>query len=328
MISTIIFDLDGVLIDATEWHYEALNEALGLFGYEIKREDHISIYNGLPTSEKLKVLSDKHGLPLELHEVIKEMKRIYTDERVERLCHPSYDKQLMLLQLKKRGFRLACCSNAQKYSVMNMLRRSQIDSYFELIIGNDEGFRPKPAPDIYLTAFERLSVKPQEVVIVEDAPHGIEAAKASGAKVIEVKGYEEVNMSLFEGLDSDSKVEKRRIEESRQILDSKVEKRRIEEFTRGWFIGDFNPSFLKTNDFEIGVKNYKKGEKEEKHYHKIAKEYTVILEGRFKMNSKVLKKSDIVLIEPNKKVAFECIEKGYTLVIKTPSVKEDKYICE
>lgn len=197
MIKAIIFDLDGVLIDATEWHYEALNDALRLFGFEITREDHVGFYNGLPTAEKLKTLSEKKGLPLGLHEAIKEMKRKYTDSRVAQLCRPSHEKQIMLTHLKNKGYRLACCSNAQKYSVLNMLQIAQIDSFFELVLGNDEGIAPKPSPDIYLTTFKNMKIRPDESVIVEDAAHGIEAAKLSGAKVIAVRGYEDVNLSLF-----------------------------------------------------------------------------------------------------------------------------------
>jgi beta-phosphoglucomutase len=200
VIKAIIFDLDGVLVDATEWHYEALNMALKTFGYEITREDHVSTYNGLPTVEKLKRLTIDRGLPVGLHEIIAKLKRKYTDERVAMKCHPSHDKQLLLANLKNRKYKLACCSNAQKYSVMNMLKRAGIDHFFDLILGNDEGFKPKPAPDIYLAAFGKLEVNPNQTIIIEDAPHGIKAAKDSGGKVISVKGFQDVNLSLLEEL--------------------------------------------------------------------------------------------------------------------------------
>lgn len=197
MIKAIIFDLDGVLIDATNWHYEALNDALKLFGYEVNPEEHLNTYNGLPTVEKLKLMSEKKGLPQGLHEIIRIMKRKLTDERVNQLCNPSHEKQIMLTNLKNKKYKLACCSNAQKYSVMNMLQCAGLDRFFDLILGNDEGFKPKPEPDIYLAAFKKLKIAPNETIIVEDATHGIEAAKRSGAKVIAVRGYEDVNLSLF-----------------------------------------------------------------------------------------------------------------------------------
>jgi beta-phosphoglucomutase len=197
MIKAVLFDLDGVLVDATEWHYEALNNALGLFGFSITRSDHFSAYNGLPTANKLKMMSERNNLPLGLHEVIKKMKQMYTDEKVALNCHPDHEKQIMLTHLKKKGFKLACCSNAQKYSVVNMLKRAQIDHFFDHIVGNDEGYKAKPDPEIYLETLKKMKIKPSETIIIEDAPHGIEAAKASGAKVFAVKGYQDVNLSLF-----------------------------------------------------------------------------------------------------------------------------------
>ena len=67
MIKAVIFDMDGVLIDAREWHYEALNRALRLFGMEISRTDHLTTFDGLPTRRKLEMLSSTNGLPVELH---------------------------------------------------------------------------------------------------------------------------------------------------------------------------------------------------------------------------------------------------------------------
>lgn len=197
MIKAIVFDLDGVLVDATNWHYDALNDALTLFGFEVGMEEHLNTYNGLPTLAKLKLMSERKGLPTGLHDIIQVMKRKFTDEKVRTLCNPSHEKQIMLTSLKRKGYKLACCSNAQKYSVMNMLGFGGIDHFFDLILGNDEGFKPKPEPDIYLAAFKQLKVSPNEAVVVEDAAHGIEAAKRSGAKVIAVRGYDDVNLSLF-----------------------------------------------------------------------------------------------------------------------------------
>lgn len=82
MIKAVIFDMDGVLIEAKDWHYEALNKALNLFGHTISRHDHLTTYDGLPTSRKLNMLSVEHDLPVELHNFINEMKQAYTMEIV------------------------------------------------------------------------------------------------------------------------------------------------------------------------------------------------------------------------------------------------------
>jgi len=194
----VIFDCDGVLIDAVRWHYEAFNRALNLFGYSIQPDDHIKVYNGLPTKEKLKIMSEKENFPEKLQQIIRDQKRQYTNDLVALHCKPSYDKIIMLSYLKQKGVKLGCCSNAITESVEDMLKRSHLFNFFQEVIGNDMGFAPKPAPDIYLEAFRRLEVSPEDVWIVEDAPHGVQAAKASGAgRVIEVEGFEQVNLNLF-----------------------------------------------------------------------------------------------------------------------------------
>ena len=77
-IKAILFDMDGVLIDAKEWHYEALNKALSHFGFLINRDAHLTTYDGLPTKNKLEKLSEAQGLPKGLHEHINKLKQKYT----------------------------------------------------------------------------------------------------------------------------------------------------------------------------------------------------------------------------------------------------------
>ena len=100
----------------------------------------------------------------------------------------------------------------------------------------------------------------------------------------------------------------------------------LNEFFRGWFIGNFEPSLFKTDDVEVAVKHYKKGDSEPLHHHKISTEYTVVLHGEVKMNDIVYKHDDVVVVEPNESVKFEALTDVTTVVVKTPFSKNDKYI--
>ena len=73
-IKAVLFDMDGVLIDARDWHYHALNEALHPFGFEISYEDHLSRFNGLSTGAKLNILTAEYGFPLSLHTLVNEVR--------------------------------------------------------------------------------------------------------------------------------------------------------------------------------------------------------------------------------------------------------------
>ena len=106
----------------------------------------------------------------------------------------------------------------------------------------------------------------------------------------------------------------------------KKEKLNISQFVNGWFIGDFEPSLLKTCDFEVAVKRYKADEREEAHYHKIAQEFTVIIDGVVEMNGKKYCANDIVVTEPGTATDFVALTNTTTLVVKIPSIKNDKYV--
>jgi len=100
----------------------------------------------------------------------------------------------------------------------------------------------------------------------------------------------------------------------------------IKDFIKGWVVGDFEPSILKTKDIEIGLKYYKKGQIDEDHYHKIITEYTIIVFGKVKMLNNFYSDGDIIKIIPLQTNKFECIEDACVLVIKNPSITNDKYI--
>lgn len=198
MIKTVLFDLDGVLVDATEWHYEALNKALGLFGYTISRQQHLGFYNGLPTRVKLQKLTEEFEMPESLHDFIYEMKQQYTVDFIYRLCRPDFQKQLMFKYLKKKGLKIGVCSNSITETLHMMLKKSDLFNDCDVIISNQDVEKSKPYPEMYLKGMETLGVSPEETLIVEDSPHGIEAAKASGAHVCVVKGVHDVHISLVE----------------------------------------------------------------------------------------------------------------------------------
>ena len=100
---------------------------------------------------------------------------------------------------------------------------------------------------------------------------------------------------------------------------------RLHEMVKGWFVGNFQPSVIQTDDFEAAVKEYRAGDIEKKHYHKIAQEVTVVVDGQVSMGGKKFQKGDIIHLAPGETVDFKAITDATTVVIKTPSVTGDKY---
>lgn len=192
-IKAIIFDMDGVLIDAKDWHYQALNKALQLFGIEISRYDHLVTFDGLPTKDKLNMLSMENNLPKELHSFINEMKQQYTMEIVFANCKPTFHHQFALSTLKKENYQIAVCSNSIKNSIQVMMEKSGLYGYLEFFLSNQDVKKGKPDPEMYIKAIKKLGLAPHECLIVEDNPNGIKAAKSSGGHVLKIDKIEEVN---------------------------------------------------------------------------------------------------------------------------------------
>lgn len=100
----------------------------------------------------------------------------------------------------------------------------------------------------------------------------------------------------------------------------------LSEMTKGWFVGDFSPTVLKTQAVEVGVKQYREGDYEDRHHHKVATEVTVIVTGKVRMNGELYQAGDILLIEPGESTDFEVLEDTTTVVVKCPGAQNDKYM--
>jgi len=192
-IKAVLFDMDGVLIEAKDWHYEALNKALGLFGMKISRYDHLVTYDGLPTKRKLDMLTMERGLAKELHPFVYEMKQLYTMQIVYTQCKPRFYHEYALSKLKSQNYKIAVCSNAIRNSVEVMMKKAALYDYLDFFISNQDVKKGKPDPEMYNTAIKRLDLQPEECMIIEDNEKGIQAARASKAFVMEVDTVDDAN---------------------------------------------------------------------------------------------------------------------------------------
>ena len=192
-IKFVIFDLDGVLVEAKEIHYEALNEALGE-KYMITWDEHLSRYDGLKTSQKLEMLTKDKGLPVELYEEVWMNKQKLTIEKLRSL---SQSEQLIecMSSLTNDGYKIAVCSNSIRKTVLTVLSKLGIIEYVDLIISNEDVKNSKPHPEMYWKAISVMSFLPEQTLIVEDSPYGLLAASRSKSHVLRVKSPAEVRYS-------------------------------------------------------------------------------------------------------------------------------------
>jgi HAD superfamily hydrolase (TIGR01509 family) len=208
MIKLIIFDLDGVLVDAKDIHYDTLNKALETIGSEfvISHEEHLSIFDGLKTYEKLNILSKMRGLDSKKHQLIWDLKQKLTIEKINNL---KIDEKLIEIfkKLKNQNFKIACCSNSIRRSIYAMLSKIGIIEFFDLILSNEDVTYPKPHPEIYWKGMSHFGLSPEHTLIVEDSPPGLLSAQRSGARVLRVKNskdltIDKIKSSLYNKLDN------------------------------------------------------------------------------------------------------------------------------
>jgi HAD superfamily hydrolase (TIGR01509 family) len=188
-IKLIIFDLDGVLVESRDLHYNALNRALETIDpkYIISYNEHLARYDGNPTSVKLKMLTTERGLSTTLYQKIWESKQGFTIQIISDKY--KYDERIrtILFNLKNDGYMLACASNSIYNTVKMILLRKGFMEYFDYFISNEDVNKPKPNPEIYLKCFQRFGYSPGECLIIEDSDIGRRAAKLSGGHLMPVE---------------------------------------------------------------------------------------------------------------------------------------------
>jgi len=192
-IKLVIFDLDGVLVEAKNIHFDALNDALGE-EFSISWNEHLSTYDGLKTNQKLDMLSDRKGLPKSFHTEIWNKKQKITLEKLKQL-EPSEVLIELMDSLVESGYKISVCSNSIRKTVLTVLSKLGIMEYMDLIISNEDVKNSKPHPEMYWKGISMMSVLPEETLIVEDSPYGLLAASRSKSHILRVKNPHEVNIT-------------------------------------------------------------------------------------------------------------------------------------
>lgn len=204
----IIFDLDGVLIDSREVHYESLNEALvELKILPISREEHLSIYDGLSTTKKLNLLSKNKGLSTDLHDRVWKLKQEKTIEIFNKL-----EKDLELISifkiLKENNYKIAVASNSIRNTVKTILLKLGLLDFIDYFISNEDVQKPKPYPEMYWECMKKLNAIPSTTKIVEDSHIGRQGAIDSGSTLIPVSSREDINHDLLNDLLNFNKIKR------------------------------------------------------------------------------------------------------------------------
>ena len=199
MNKLVIFDLDGVLIDSRDMHYEALNRALENVDskYIINRDEHLSLYDGLPTSRKLAMLTEKKGLPVDKHQQVWVDKQKETLEIFSKLKN-DFELMLYFRSLKEEGFQVAVASNSIRNTVKLVLRKLGVLEFVDYYVSNEDVVRNKPFPEMYWKCMTACNALPKDTVIFEDSHIGRQGALDSKAHLIPIENRQHMTEKKIE----------------------------------------------------------------------------------------------------------------------------------
>lgn len=199
MTKLIIFDLDGVLVDSRNMHFKALNLALENIApkFVIDKSEHLSTFDGLSTTKKLKILQSR-GLSSEFHHAIWKKKQEYTWKIINE--EYTYDERIrsILRTLYNKGYKIYVASNSVYKTVKTILFSKGFIEFVDFFISNEDCVNHKPSPEIYFRCMIRANVGCKETIIIEDSHIGRQAAISSGANLIEVENPKDVTLELIE----------------------------------------------------------------------------------------------------------------------------------
>tara|TARA_A100001015_G_C14992118_1_gene714443 strand:+ start:132 stop:1517 length:1386 start_codon:yes stop_codon:yes gene_type:complete len=186
-IKAIIFDLDGVLVETKDLHFDALNKAIEKYdsNFTISYSSHLSTFDGLSTKEKLRILVEK-GLDENLVNHISDLKQIITNDLLNKKIKRDESLIQLFEILKQKGFLIAVATNSVKKSLLQILSRLELEEFIDFCISNEDVKYPKPHSEIYLKTFLHFGLNAKDCLIIEDSKIGREAAYKSGAFVYEI----------------------------------------------------------------------------------------------------------------------------------------------
>ena len=194
MIQAILYDLDGVLVDAMALHEEAFLAALRVEGkIDLTQQEHQAAYAGLPTKVKVQRLIAEGKLEARYAEAVVKTKQALTEEYIHQRIHPE-PQRMTLLEHFRPHFSLGCVTNCLRKNAVQLLMQSNLLRFFEECLVTNEDAAPKPSPEPYRKACGILDVEPHKALVIEDHDVGLTSAWNAGCYSVKLPAYADLTI--------------------------------------------------------------------------------------------------------------------------------------
>ncbi|MBN2043043.1 MAG: HAD family phosphatase [Candidatus Aenigmarchaeota archaeon] len=185
MINTIIFDMDGVLLDSVPQHRQAFAEVFRDVGVHVSNDDFREV-SGMTTPDIIRNIAKKHGMEVDV-EVMSEKKDKKALEKISKDMRIFDGVRDVVKNLRNNGFRIGFASSSDKSVIDHFMEKGGLKGMFDSVVMGIDLHRSKPDPEVFLLATEKMGSRPESSVVVEDARNGIIAAKRARMKCIAIK---------------------------------------------------------------------------------------------------------------------------------------------
>lgn len=182
---SVVFDLDGTLVDSEPNYFEAGRRLLAAHGVDGFDWAEHTAFIGIGTRETLETLRERYALDVPLEELLAAKNSLYLE--LARASTPVFPEMRALVErLAAEGVPMTVASGSSRAAIEAVLAGTGLDAHLTASVSAEEVPRGKPAPDVFLEAARRLGSDPARCVVVEDAPAGAAAARAAGMRCIGV----------------------------------------------------------------------------------------------------------------------------------------------
>ncbi|PKP44212.1 MAG: hypothetical protein CVT96_02565 [Bacteroidetes bacterium HGW-Bacteroidetes-13] len=179
MTQTVIFDMDGVIIDSEPLHYISQKKLTDKLGFSLT-ETQAQQFIGTSSKNMWQILKTQYELPYSVEELMEMGLESYFDILDQTPVEPIAGVRELIEDLHTHKIRLVLASSSERKSIDKVLKLFSLEKYFDHRISGAEFIQSKPHPEIFLTALQKTQSQPHQAVVIEDSTNGIKAAKAAG----------------------------------------------------------------------------------------------------------------------------------------------------